>query len=125
LSFGRTASTEGYEFCCVLDSGDSFQNSPGNKAHLLKLVPGETMRNFLGFLVIVVLVVLAAGYYLGWFTFSTANTGNTTNVNMQINKDKIETDAEKAKQKVQETAKDIGHKIKNGSESGKENNSNP
>jgi predicted negative regulator of RcsB-dependent stress response len=83
------------------------------------------MRNFLGFLVIVVLVVLAVGYYLDWFKFSTANTDNTTNVNMQINKDKIETDAEKAKQKVQETAKDIGHKIKNGSESGKENNSNP
>jgi hypothetical protein len=82
------------------------------------------MRNFIGFLVIVAIVVLAVGYYLDWFKFSSSNSGNTSSYQMQVDKTKIETDAEKAKAKAQETAKDIKERIKPGSEPAKEK-SNP
>jgi len=80
------------------------------------------MRNFLGFLVIVVIVVLAVGYYLDWFKFSSNSTGNTSNFNMQVDKAKIQTDTEKAKEQVQDTAKDIKEKIKPSSESKEKSN---
>ena len=52
------------------------------------------MRNFLGFLVIVAIVVLAVGYYLDWFKFSSSGSGNTSNFNMQVDKDKMKADTE-------------------------------
>ena len=65
------------------------------------------MRNFLGFLVIVAIVVLAVGYYLDWFKFSSSNSGNSSTYQMQVDKSKVESDTGKAKQKFQETATEI------------------
>jgi hypothetical protein len=79
------------------------------------------MRNLLGFLAMLVIVVLVAGYFLDWFKFSTASSDHTANVNMEVNKDKMQADAEKAKQKIKETAQDIKERVKTGTESGTPN----
>ena len=82
------------------------------------------MRNFLGFLVIVAIIVLAVGYYLDWFKFSSNSSGNTSNFSMQVDKDKMQSDADKAKQKITDTAGDLKERVKSGTESTKEK-SNP
>jgi hypothetical protein len=50
---------------------------------------------------VLLLVVLVGGaFYLGWFTFTTDNTGQTEHVNIVINKDKVEQDEGRALQKL-------------------------
>jgi len=83
------------------------------------------MRNFLGFLVMVAIVVLALGYYLDWFKFSSSNSGNTSSYQMQVDKSKIETDTDKAKQKLQDTAKDVKERFKPASSEPAKDNSSP
>ena len=63
---------------------------------------------FLGFLVIVLVVVLVAGYYLKWFNFSTANQGDKANISLEVDKQKIKADEQKAEQKL----KELGQKAK-------------
>jgi hypothetical protein len=83
------------------------------------------MKSFLAFLALVVIVVLGLGYYLDWFKFSSQSSEGSTNINTQIDKKKITEDVEHAKQKVQDTAKDLQEKIKPGTESTKEKNPPP
>jgi len=90
----------------------SFHHNFGGKS--------KVMRNFLGFLVIVAIVVLAVGYYLDWFKFSSSGSGNTSNFNMQVDKDKMKADTEKAKVKIQESTQDLKEKIKPGTEPAKD-----
>jgi hypothetical protein len=51
---------------------------------------------FLGFLVVVLAVVLVAGYYLKWFQFSTANQGEKANISLEVDKQKLKEDVGKA-----------------------------
>jgi hypothetical protein len=83
------------------------------------------MQRFLGFLVILAIVVLAAGYYLDWFKFSSSSSGNNSTYQMQVDKSKIETDTEKAKQKLQDTAKDVKERFKPASSEPAKDNSSP
>jgi hypothetical protein len=99
------------------------QTEPGNKKqrfHFTTTSEAKLMRNFLGFLVIVAIVVLAVGYYLDWFKFSSSGSGNTSNFNMQVDKDKMKADTEKAKVKIQESTQDLKEKIKPGTEPAKD-----
>jgi len=97
--------------------------SPATKKqrfHFTTISEAKVMRNFLGFLVIVAIVVLAVGYYLDWFKFSSSGSGNTSNFNMQVDKDKMKADTEKAKVKIQESTQDLKEKIKPGTEPAKD-----
>jgi hypothetical protein len=59
------------------------------------------MRRLLLVLLLLVVGVVILGFYLGWFQFSTAEeAGERTDVKVRINRNKIKSDAERAKQKV-------------------------
>jgi hypothetical protein len=87
--------------------------------HSTTISEAKVMRNFLGFLVIVAIVVLAVGYYLDWFKFSSASSGSTSDFSMQVDKDKMKADTEKAKAKIQESTQGLKEKIKPGTEPAK------
>jgi len=67
------------------------------------------MTRFLGALVLLALVIIGLGWYLGWFHFSTT-TGDDqkTHINITVDQDKIRGDEEKAKERL----RDIGQKAK-------------
>lgn len=46
--------------------------------------------------VLLIVVVIAAGFYLGWFHVSSANNGNKSHVTMTVNQAKIRADKNKA-----------------------------
>ena len=60
------------------------------------------MGRFLFVLFLLAAGVLALGLYMGWFNFSTSRdtTGGQTDIKFRIDEKKIESDAEKAKEKV-------------------------
>ena len=50
----------------------------------------------LGFLcVLAIITIIAMGFYLGWFRFSSANNGDKSNVTMTVNQAKISADKNK------------------------------
>ena len=61
------------------------------------------MRQLLGGLVIVVLLVVAVGVWRGWFGFSMHDTdSDKPRIEMDIDKGKMKSDTENAKKKLQE-----------------------
>ena len=60
------------------------------------------MGRLISVLLFLAVCVLALGFYLGWFGISTSRDepGGKTQVKVQIDEGKIESDAEKAKEKV-------------------------
>jgi predicted negative regulator of RcsB-dependent stress response len=66
------------------------------------------MMKFLGVLVVLAVIVLGVGYYLNWFQFSTASQGDKGSLTLEVDKQKIEAD----KQKAQEKLKGLGNKSK-------------
>ena len=58
------------------------------------------MRNFLGTLTILALLVAGVGFYRGWFDVSTDDQPGITNVELTIDKDRISQDAEAASAKA-------------------------
>ena len=66
------------------------------------------MGRVLVVLLVLVAVVVGVGVYLDWFKFSTDKDAGTYQVDLTIDKDKIKSDAEKARGQ----AKDLGSKAK-------------
>ena len=62
------------------------------------------MRKFLGTLVVVVLIVAGVGFYRGWFGVSTYDQPGETNVELKIDKERIQQDAKAASKKARELA---------------------
>ena len=62
------------------------------------------MRKLLGTLTILVLIVLGVGFYRGWFGVATDDQPGQTNVEINVDKEKIRQDAEAAKEKARELA---------------------
>jgi hypothetical protein len=61
------------------------------------------MRRLLVVLVLVIAVVVGVGYYRDWFHFSTRGAGtDQPGIEFNINKDKVKSDAEQAKEKAGE-----------------------
>jgi len=60
------------------------------------------MKKLLFLVLILVVVTAGVGYYLGWFRFSTSKDTGTgeRNVEMNIDTNKMKTDAQKAKEKL-------------------------
>jgi hypothetical protein len=70
------------------------------------------MQRLLSLLVLVVIGVVALGYYQGWFVVSKTDSEKSVNVNVAVDKDKINADKERAKEKLQ----DLSGKAKAGAE---------
>ena len=62
------------------------------------------MRIFLGTLVIIAAIVAGVGFYRGWFGVSTDDRPGETNVELKIDKERIQQDAEAASEKAREFA---------------------
>lgn len=57
-------------------------------------------------LVLLLVVIVVVGVFLGWFHFSSSNDTGAPNVTLSVDKDKIEAD----KNKVVDKAQDLEHK---------------
>lgn len=57
------------------------------------------MRLFVGFLLVVALIV-GLGFYRGWFGLSSDRSDDKSNVTLTVDKDKVHQDAQVAKDKV-------------------------
>jgi hypothetical protein len=64
------------------------------------------MARFIGGLVLVALIIAGFGWYRGWFQIGTTHEGDKTNINIEVNKEKIREDENKA----QEGLRNLGHK---------------
>ncbi len=63
------------------------------------------MKRFIAVVVLVVLLLIGVGFYRGWFAVSSSEAGkasNKVNVNLTVDRDKIEEDAEAVKNKTTE-----------------------
>ena len=60
------------------------------------------MRMFVGLLLVVALIV-GLGFYRGWFRVSSDRSPAESNVTVTVDKDKVQRDANDAKEKVQST----------------------
>jgi predicted negative regulator of RcsB-dependent stress response len=74
------------------------------------------MKRLLIGLVLLMVVVLGLGFYLGWFRFSTESAGHKTNITITVDQDKIREDEDKAKEKVQEASQKVKERIQAGTE---------
>ena len=54
------------------------------------------MRTLGVLVVLLIIVVIVTGFYLGWFHVSSANNGNKSHVTMTVNQAKIRADKNKA-----------------------------
>jgi hypothetical protein len=66
------------------------------------------MKGFLVLLVLLVVGIACFGFYQGWFSLSTDNTDNKSNVTFTVDQDRIHEDEAKAKDKMH----DLGQKVK-------------
>jgi hypothetical protein len=83
------------------------------------------MTRFLGALVLIAAIIIGAGWYLGWFHFSTGGSDRTTDFNISIDKDKMREDGEKAKDKLHEFGNKVKDKVEDRSEKTKDSGSRP
>jgi hypothetical protein len=63
-----------------------------------------------GLLVVLVLLVggtLGLGFYLGWFQFSRSGEGQKTNYTISVDRERIQEDANKAKERVRDIGQDV------------------
>jgi hypothetical protein len=75
------------------------------------------MRGLLAGIVLLGVIVVAFGFYRGWFHLSTENADQKSNVTFSVDRDKVNKDEEKLKDK----AHDLEHKVmdKTGGPTGK------
>jgi hypothetical protein len=66
------------------------------------------MRGLFVVLVLIVVGVIAVGYYRDWFKVGAASDSKTVNVKVTVDKEKLKEDEEKAKLKL----KEVGGRIK-------------
>jgi hypothetical protein len=69
------------------------------------------MKGFLALIAVVILAVIALGFYQGWFHVTTTDTGNNTKVEFNVDKEKVKEDEQKAKEKAKEITKDVKEKV--------------
>jgi hypothetical protein len=68
------------------------------------------MNRFVFAVVILLLIVGAVGYFQGWFTVSEQGDDHRTRIGVTVDKDKINEDEEKAKNKAAELEKKLKEK---------------
>lgn len=83
------------------------------------------MKRFLVVLLLLVIGVVALGFYLDWFHFSSDQKGEKSSITIEIDKDKIRKDKDKAIEKVHEAEESIKEKTGVGTEKAKDKGSQP
>ena len=78
------------------------------------------MRRLLAVLVLLMVVAVGVGYYLGWFKFSKGGTDGNSNPGITVDQEKIKADTEKAKKKAQEFGQKVKEKAGGGAGAGTE-----
>jgi hypothetical protein len=76
------------------------------------------MNRLLIVVVLLVIGIVGLGIYQGWFNFTSDNSDDKANINLKVDKDKIQEDEKKAVKKVQ----DLGHQVKDKLTAPSENN---
>lgn len=66
------------------------------------------MKKFIVFLLLLAACIVGLGFYLDWFNLTTSRDDKSTNINLQVDTEKVQQDQEKAKQEL----KGLGEKIK-------------
>jgi hypothetical protein len=75
------------------------------------------MRGFIIALFLVVVVVVGLGFYLGWFQIhTTRDDDNKVHVTFDINRGKIEQDAQKARESAAQVGKEVTQAVKRAGE---------
>lgn len=69
------------------------------------------MARLIGAIVIVLAIVAGIGYYLDWFHVSTGQSGQTSNVEISVDKQKIKADEEAVKRKAEEFKDNAKQKV--------------
>lgn len=69
------------------------------------------MRKFLGTVVLVALVIAIVGGARSWFTVQKRDNGDSTEVQLLINREKIRSDAQNAREAARELRENLGNKI--------------
>ena len=70
------------------------------------------MRSFVVTLLVTIVVVIGVGFYLGWFGVSSTDSASETDVNITIDKAKMEEDTRKASEKAEEVGAAITERAK-------------
>jgi hypothetical protein len=70
------------------------------------------MRGLFVIVVLLLIGVVALGYYRDWFKVNTTNDSKAVNVNVTVDKEKVKADEEKAKEKLKEVGGEIKEKTK-------------
>jgi hypothetical protein len=73
------------------------------------------MRSLIKVLAVLLICLVAIGFYRGWFSLSTSspNTeGKKVNVDLSVDEGKMESDVKKAEEKVKEEIKELEGKVK-------------
>jgi hypothetical protein len=78
------------------------------------------VKNLVFVTVVLLVGIVALGFYRGWFRVSTDNADNRPSATITVDKDKIHADEEKAKNKVQGFGKDAKERIGGGAGKAKE-----
>jgi cell division protein FtsX len=67
------------------------------------------MKSLLIFLVVLALLVVAVGFYQGWFnmTGTTNDSGSKSNLNLEIDSDKVRQDVDAVKAKANEVTEGV------------------
>jgi hypothetical protein len=78
------------------------------------------MRRLLLVLVLIVAGVVGLGFYQGWFHLAKGGTDGKPNVSVTVDKEKIEQDKARAKDKVKSLEQKVGEKTNTGTKGSKE-----
>jgi len=76
-------------------------------------------------LLLLVIGVVALGFYQGWFHFSTGQAGDKSSMTITVDQDKIRKDKDQAVEKTQEAGQSIKEKTGSATEKVKEETSKP
>ena len=69
------------------------------------------MKKLLSSLLVLAFVIFAVGFWRGWFDISQRETPTQTDINVTVDKQKIERDADKAGQKAREVGREIEERL--------------
>jgi len=69
------------------------------------------VKRFLVFVVVVVVCVAGLGFYRGWFSLSTDQSDNKSDVTISVDRDKVRGDEDKVKESVHELGKKTSEKV--------------
>ncbi len=70
------------------------------------------MGRFLGVLILLAAVVVGVGYYQGWFTVARTDSDHSVNVNVQVDKEKMREDKDRAKEEIRRLPGEVKEKAR-------------